>query len=47
MMFVRLLGFSDELIADLIVAWIGGRTIGPKDAAASWTKRPPEDISDE
>jgi len=43
MMFVRMLGFPENLIGDLIMAWVDGRSVGRRDVAntATWTKRPP------
>lgn len=41
MLFAKPAGFPQELIQDLVLAWIDGRCIGRRDAAASWTKKPP------
>jgi hypothetical protein len=36
MLFVRLLGFPDALIPDLVMAWLDGRKVGRSDAAYAW-----------
>ena len=36
--FVRLLGFPEDLIGDLIVAWLDGRSVGRQDGINAWRK---------
>ncbi len=36
MLFVRLLGFPEKLIPDLIMTWLDGRKVGRSDAANAW-----------
>jgi hypothetical protein len=36
MLFVRLPGFPEELIPDLVMTWLDGRSVGRRDAASAW-----------
>lgn len=41
MMFAKPAGFPPELVGDLIMAWIDGRTIGRRESPANWKVKPP------
>ncbi|EIG62900.1 hypothetical protein [Bradyrhizobium sp. WSM1253] len=36
MLFVRMIGFPEALIPDLIMTWLDGRSVGRRDAANAW-----------